>query len=71
MSAAPKKVSEYLEELERDVEGKPDQVREGIEIYVGLWRKALQKGVVSETDEVPAALAKVEERGGLYKAAED
>lgn len=67
----PKNVTEYLEELERNKDDKPDQVRDGIEIYLGLWRRALERGVVLPSDEIGAALAKIEEKGGLYKAAED
>ena len=65
-----KRVAEYLEELERNKEDKSDQVKDGIEIYLGLWKSALEKGVVLPSDEISAALAKVEERGGLYKVAE-
>ena len=71
MAPASKSVSEYMDELEKNKSEKPDQVRDGIEIYLGLWRRALEKGVVSPSDEISAALAKVDEKGGLYKAAED
>jgi len=71
LAPTPKKVAEYIEELERNKDEKPDQVRDGIEIYLGLWKKALEKGVILPSDEIGVALAKVEERGGLYKAAED
>ena len=66
-----KTVSDYLAELERDKNGKPDQVRDGIEIYLELWKKALERGAVLSSDEISLALAKVEEKGGLYKIAED
>ena len=69
MSYAAKDVRTYLEELERSKEGRPDQVRDGLEIYIGLWRKAIERGVVSETDSVDQALTKVEAKGGLYVAA--
>jgi hypothetical protein len=65
-----KNVTEYLEELGRNKDGKPEQVREGIGIYLGLWEKALEKGVVLPSDEIGAALAKIEEKGGLYKVAD-
>jgi len=65
-----KNVTEYLEELGRNKDGKPEQVREGIEIYLTLWERALDKGVVLPSDEISAALAKIEEKGGLYKAAD-
>jgi hypothetical protein len=66
-----KSVTEYLQELERNKDGKPDQVRDGIEIYLGLWRRVLEKGVVRPSDEISDALAKIEEKDGLYKAAGD
>lgn len=66
-----KDVMKYLEELERSKDGKPEQVRDGIETYLGLWRRALEKGVVLPSDEIDGTLAQIEEKGGLYKAAED
>ena len=71
MTAKMKDVRGYLEELERLKEAKPDQVREGIEIYIELWKKALERGVVTLNDEMPDALRKIDEKGGLYKATED
>lgn len=50
-------------------EGRPDQVKEGLEIYISLWEKAVERGVVEETDGVDSALAKIEKVGGLYAAA--
>lgn len=64
-----KDVRSYLRELEATKEGRPDQVKEGLEVYIDLWRRAIERGVVAETDAVDAALAKIESRGGLYKAA--
>jgi len=64
-----KDVRTYLDELEKTGEGKTEQVREGLEIYIGLWRKALERGVIAETDGVDDALAKIESEGGLYVAA--
>jgi hypothetical protein len=64
-------VKEYVSELEKTKEGRPEQVKEGLEIYLELWRKAIRKGVISEGDTVNEALAKLEEQGGLYKATED
>ena len=64
-------VSDYIEELERNKNGKPDQVRDGIEIYLELWKKAIERGAILPSDEIGQALAKVEEKGGLYKVAED
>ena len=64
-----KDVRTYLAELEKTKEGRPEQVREGLEIYIDLWRRAMKRGVVDETEGVDDALAKIEEAGGLYKAA--
>ena len=64
-----KDVRTYLEELEKTKGGRTEQVKEGLEIYIGLWRKAMDRGVVAETDGVDEALAKIEEEGGLYAAA--
>lgn len=64
-------VRSYLKELEKTKEGRTDQVKEGLEIYIDLWRKTIERGIVAEADEVDAALAKIERRGGLYKAAGD
>ena len=71
MTAKVRDVRSYLEELEKTKEGKGDQVREGLEIYIGLWEKAIAKGVVSESEGIDAALAMIEKKGGLYKAAEE
>jgi len=64
-----KDVRTYIEELERTKEGRTEQVREGLETYIGLWRKAIEKEVIAETDRVDDALAKIEGQGGLYVAA--
>lgn len=69
MTEKPEDVGGYLEELERNKEGKPDQVREGIDIYIDLWNRAISKGIVSPSDPIDRALAKLEAVGGLYKAA--
>ena len=63
-------VGDYLDELERSKGERPDQVREGLEVYIGLWRKAIENGVVSTSDDVELALEKIEGKGGLYRAAE-
>ncbi len=65
-----KSVDEYLKELEAKKDERPEQVRQGLEIYVGLWKDAIQKGVVRPSDEIEAALAKIEEKGGLQKISE-
>ena len=64
-------LEEYLKELERSKKEKPEQVKDALEIYIGLWRKAISKGVVAPDDEIEKALAKIDESGGLYKASED
>jgi hypothetical protein len=64
-------VTDYLQELEKTKGQRTEQVREGLEIYIDLWRKAMEKGIVAGGDSVDEALAKVEKLGGLYKAAED
>ena len=63
-------VKEYLDELERSKDDRPEQVKEGLESYIDLWKKAIENGVVSPDDDVESALEKVEEKGGLYAAAE-
>ncbi len=70
MVAKVRNVEEYLRELERNKGEKPDQVKDALEAYVDLWRRAIEKGIVSQTDEITEALAKIEEKGGLYQAAE-
>ncbi|MDG7008160.1 MAG: hypothetical protein JRN06_07935 [Nitrososphaerota archaeon] len=64
-----KDVRTYIEELEKTKEGRTEQVKEGLEIYISLWRKAMDRGVVAATDGVDDALAKIESAGGLYVAA--
>ncbi len=71
MTSSSRSLKEYLGELERSKKERDDQVREGLEIYIGLWNRAIEKGVVSEEDTVEAALEKVESLGGLYKVSED
>ena len=66
----PKLVNDYLEELEKTMATRDPLVKEGLELYLGLWNKAVEKGIVSRTDEVDRALSKLEEKGGLVKATE-
>ena len=70
MSPGPKRVREYLEDLGKTKEGREPQVKEGLEAYIELWKRAIERGVVGAEDEVDEALGKLEEAGGLYKAAE-
>lgn len=65
-----KTLEAYLNELEKSKEGRPEQVKNGLEAYVELWKKAIGKGLVSPDETVESALAKVEDAGGLYQAAE-
>ena len=71
MSARVGSLRDYLKELEKTRKGKPEQVKEALEIYLDLWKRAIDKGVVSLDDEVESALSKIDEAGGLYKVAED
>ena len=68
--ARPRTVSAYIEELERTMEGRPEQVKEGLELYLDLWRKVVANGVVLPEDDVEVALQKIEKKGGLYAAVE-
>ena len=69
MTVKMKDVRTYIDELQRTKEDRPEQVKEGLEIYINLWEKAIERGVVEEADGVDAALAKIENEGGLYAAA--
>ncbi len=71
MTGPTSSLGEYLAELEKSKKDRDDQVREGLEIYIGLWKRAIEKGVASEEDTVEAALDKVDSAGGLYKVSED
>ena len=70
MAGSEKTVAHYLEELERNKKDKPDQVRDGMDVYLDLWRRAVTNGIVLPTDEMSEALSKLEKKGGLYNAAE-
>jgi hypothetical protein len=65
-----KNVEDYLADLEKTKNDREEQVKEGLEIYIDLWKKTIENGVVRESDLVEEALEKIEEKGGLYKAAE-
>ncbi len=71
MSAKVKNVASYLKELRDSKKEKPQQVKDGIEIYIELWEKAIKRGIVGPDDDVESALQKIDASGGLYKAAED
>jgi hypothetical protein len=65
-----KNVGDYLADLEKTMKDREEQVKEGLGIYIDLWKKAIENGVVKESDKVEDALQKIEGKGGLYKAAE-
>ncbi len=64
-------MKDYLAELEGSKGERTEQVKEGLEMYIDLWKKAIGRGVVREADTVDEALAKIDEAGGLYEAAGD
>lgn len=64
-------VDDYLRELRETRKGKPEQVQDALDIYVELWQNVVEKGTVSPTDSIEAALSKIDKAGGLYRAAED
>ena len=45
-------------------------MKEGLELYLDLWRKVVANGVVLPEDDVEVALQKIEKKGGLYAAVE-
>ncbi len=65
-----KKLAEYIEDLEVGKEERPEQVKQGLEIYIEMWKRAIENGVVEGTDDMEVALRKVDARGGLQQAAE-
>jgi hypothetical protein len=66
-----KTVGDYIQELELTKEGRPDQVKEGLEMYLDLWKQVLKNGAISAEDDVETALEKIEKKGGLYAAAQE
>jgi uncharacterized membrane protein len=63
-------VREYLDQLKAAKKGKPQQIKEALDIYIELWEKAIRNGTVSEGDVIDVALSKIDGAGGLYQAAE-
>ncbi len=61
-------VGEYLQGLKEAEKEKPQQIKEAIEIYIDLWKKTIEKGIVQPTDDIDTALSKIDKRGGLYAA---
>lgn len=62
-------VKEYLRQLRETRKGKPQQIRDALDIYTEMWDRVVENGTVSEEDEVSLALSKIEKAGGLYEAA--
>jgi hypothetical protein len=70
MPGKPKMVvREYLAQLKETRKGKPQQIRDALDIYTEMWDRVIENGTVSEDDEVSIALSKIEKAGGLYEAA--
>jgi hypothetical protein len=70
MPGKPKMVvREYLEQLKETRKGKPQQIRDALDIYTEMWGRVIENGTVAEDDEVSLALSKIEKAGGLYEAA--
>ena len=40
-------------------------------MYIDLWMRAIERGVIGESDRVDEALTKIDSAGGLYRAAGD
>ncbi len=71
MTRAIKTVEEYLKELRQNRKEKPPEVKEALEVYIELWENAIKNGTVMPYEGIEDALAKVDAKGGLYKAAGD
>ena len=71
MSAKVKNVEEYLKGLGDSKRDKPAQIREALQIYIDLWKKTIEKGVVQPSDDIETALTKIDNQGGLYLAADE
>ncbi len=63
-------VRDYLAQLKENRKGKPPQVKEALEIYIGLWKTLIEQGTVSEEDDIDSALLKIDQAGGLNRAAD-
>lgn len=71
MAARIKTVGQYLKELRASKAEKPRQVKDALELYIDLWEKTIEKGVVAVEDDIEEALAKIDGAGGLYTVAEE
>jgi len=63
-----KSVEEYLEELAGVKRDKPSQIKEALQIYIDLWKKTIEKGIIQPSDDIETALVKIDAEGGLYVA---
>ncbi|MDA4117857.1 MAG: hypothetical protein OK455_05880 [Thaumarchaeota archaeon] len=61
-------VSEYLKQLKETKKGKPPQIRDALDIYIELWEKVVERKIISDDEEIEAALSKIDKAGGLYQA---
>ena len=71
MPAKVKSVEDYLKELGDAKREKPPQIKEALQIYIDLWKKTVEKGIVQLTDDIETALTKIDKQGGLYLAADE
>ena len=71
LSAKAKSVEEYLKELGDSKRDKPAQIRDALQIYIDLWKKTIEKGIVQRSDDIETALTKIDNQGGLYLAADE
>jgi hypothetical protein len=69
LSGKPKTVKEYLKALKETKKGKPAQIKDALDIYIELWERIMEKGIIAEGDPVEVALSKIDGAGGLYDAA--
>ena len=71
MPAKVKSVEDYLKELGDAKREKPPQIKDALQIYIDLWKKTVEKGIVQLTDDIETALTKIDKQGGLYLAADE
>jgi len=71
LPAKVKSVEDYLKELGDAKREKPPQIKEALQIYIDLWKKTVEKGIVQLTDDIETALTKIDKQGGLYLAADE
>jgi len=71
LPAKVKSVEDYLKELGDAKREKPPQIKDALQIYIDLWKKTVEKGIVQLTDDIETALTKIDKQGGLYLAADE